>query len=156
MYLVYLQKHKHSEGVDRITSSGYICLVSSLYCGNFSDKKLTSECGVLKLLQAGDSIMADRGFDIADECAAHNIDINIPPFRYGRGQLSASEVLETRRIVLLRIHVERAINQIKCCRILDSPIPISMMSTIDQLFYVFCMLTKVLTIDNMTRLYDIR
>ena len=70
------------KGLIGITPSGYISFVSSLYCGNVSDKKLTSECGVLKLLQAGDSIMADRGFDIADECAAHSIELNIPPFRY--------------------------------------------------------------------------
>ena len=63
-----------------ITPSGDISFVSSLYYGNISDKKLTSECSVLNLLQAGDR--ADRGFDIADECAAHNIDLNIPPFRY--------------------------------------------------------------------------
>ena len=87
-------KHTNTlKGLIGITPSGYISFVSSLYCGSVSDKKLTSECGVLKLLQAGDSIMADRGFDIADECAAHSIELNIPPFRYGRGQLSPSEVV---------------------------------------------------------------
>ena len=97
---------------------------------------------MLDTLQPGDGLMADRGFDIGDECAAYNIDLNIPPFRYGRGQLSACEVVQTRRIASLRIHVERAINQIKRYRILESTIPISMTSTIDQVFYVCCMLTK--------------
>ena len=57
------------KGLIGITPSGYISFVSSLYCSNISDKKLTSECGVLNLLQASDSIMADRGFDLADKCA---------------------------------------------------------------------------------------
>lgn len=130
------------KGLIGITPTGYISFVSSLYCGNISDKRLTIECGVLDTLQPGDGLMADRGFDIADDCASQNIYLNIPPFRYGRGQLSASEVVQTRRIASLRIHVERAIGQIKRYRILDSCIPISMCVTIDQVFYVCCMLTK--------------
>ena len=130
------------KGLIGITPTGYISFVSSLYCGNISDKRITAESGVLDTLQPGDGLMADRGFDIGDECAAHGIDLNIPPFRYGRGQLSACEVVQTRRIASLRIHVERAINQIKRFRILESTVPISMASTIDQIFYVCCMLTK--------------
>ena len=125
-----------------ITPTGYISFVSSLYCGNISDKRLTIESGVLDTLQPGDGLMADRGFDIGDDCASRNIHLNIPPFRYGRGQLSASEVIQTRRIASLRIHVERAIGQIKRYRILDSCIPISMCVTLNQVFYVCCMLTK--------------
>ena len=130
------------KGLIGITPAGYISFVSKLYCGNITDKSLTHESGVLNSLQAGDGLMADRGFDTADECVQQGIDLNIPPFRYGRGQLSASEVVETRRIASLRIHVERAINQIKRYRILESTIPISMTNTIDHVFYVCCMLTK--------------
>ena len=83
-------------------------------------------------------------------------DLNIPPFRYGRGQLSASEVLKTRHIASLRIHVERAINQIECYDILDSPIPISVMSTIDQVFFICCMLTKFHSPLNMIYFYEMQ
>ena len=130
------------KGLVGITPTRYISFVSHLYCGNISDKKLTKESGVLDTLQPGDGLMADRGFNIGDECASHNIDLNIPPFCYGRGQLSATEVVQTRRIASLRIHVEWAINQIKRYRILDTAVPISMTNTIDQIFYVCCMLTK--------------
>ena len=73
------------KGLVGITPTGYISFVSHLYCGNISDKKFTEESGVLDTLQPGDGVMADRGFDIGDECALHNIDLNIPPFCYGRG-----------------------------------------------------------------------
>jgi hypothetical protein len=39
---------------------------SELYAGNTSDKQLTNDCGILKLLRTGDTVMADRGFEIAD------------------------------------------------------------------------------------------
>lgn len=130
------------KGLIGITPTGYISFVSGLYCGNISDKRLTTESGVLDTLQPGDGLMADRGFDIGDDCASRNVCLNIPPFRYGRGQLSACEVVQTRRIASLRIHVERAIGQIKRYHILESSIPITMCSTIDQVFYVCCMLTK--------------
>ena len=40
-----------------------------------SDKRLTDISGVLRTLQAGDGLMADRGFDIhcQGECAAVNV-----------------------------------------------------------------------------------
>ena len=114
--MVVIQEYKHTEGL-------------SWYNPN-------------RIHQFRFTLMADRGFDIGDECALHNIDLNIPPFRYGRGQLSATEVVQTRRIASLRIHVERAINQIKRYRILEAAVPISMTNTIDQIFYVCCTLTK--------------
>ena len=130
------------KGLIGITRTGYINFVSSLHLGNISDKRLTIECGVLETLQRDESIMADRGFDIGDDCASRQIGLNIPPFWYCRGQLSANEVISTRRIASLRIHVERAIGQVKQFRILDSVMPICMCSTAGQIFYVCCMLTK--------------
>ena len=60
--------------------------------------------------------MADRGFDIVT-LLPNGVALNIPPFLGSRDQLEPDEVLATRRIATLRIHVERAIECIKNFRI---------------------------------------
>lgn len=40
---------------------------------------MTKDCGILTLLESGDDIMADRGFDIVDDVPA-GVGRNIPPF----------------------------------------------------------------------------
>ena len=55
-----------------------MCFISDLYGGNISDKKLTAECGILKLIESGDAIMADRGFTIEDYLLA-GVTLNVPP-----------------------------------------------------------------------------
>ena len=49
-----------------ITPSGGVCLYPSCTRGNMSDWELTQWCGLLSLLESGDSVNADRGFTIAD------------------------------------------------------------------------------------------
>ena len=74
-------------------------------------------------LESGDSIMADRGFEV-DDLLPKGVRCNIPPFLGGRDQLEPLEVLETHGIATLRIHVERAIERLKNFQIL-SFIPLS-------------------------------
>ena len=82
--------------------------MSSLYPGNISDKELLAQSGILGLLE---SVMADRGFDVHDLLKSVGVELNIPPHFNGRPQLDEHELVETRRIVSLRIHVERAIER---------------------------------------------
>ena len=90
-----------------------LSFVSPLYSGTISDKELTRESGLLDLLEVGDHVMADRGFEIEDDLHARGMKLNIPPFLRGKSQLETSKIMETRRIGSLRIHVERAIERIK-------------------------------------------
>lgn len=55
--------------------------VSSLYGGAASDKFIVQNSGVLNLIEAGDNVMADRGFDIDVELNKRGASLNIPPFR---------------------------------------------------------------------------
>lgn len=109
--------HNTAKGLIGIAPSGQITFVSDLYAGRLSDQKITQHCGILKLLEPGDTLMADRGFNINDDLP-ENVSLNIPPFMRGKSQLSLTEELETRRIASVRIHVERAIERIKNYRIL--------------------------------------
>ena len=100
-----------------ISPSGAVIFVSDLYPGSISNKELTKKGGLLDLLQKGDSVMTDRGFDIQDYLTPLGVELNMPPFLRGKSQLDTKEMIETRRIALLRIHVERAMERIKNYRI---------------------------------------
>ena len=66
-----------------ISPSGIITFVSKLYAGSISDKELTRCSGIMDLLQPGDSVMANRGFDIQDDLALRGVRLNISPFLKG-------------------------------------------------------------------------
>lgn len=130
------------KGLVGISPNGVITFISSLYPGSISDKELTRRCGILDLLEPGDSVMADRGFDIEEDLALHGVRLNIPPFLRGKGQLSQKELITTRRIASLRIHVERAMERIKNFHIFDRSIPASLTDIADRIFFVCCVLAN--------------
>ena len=130
------------KGLIGISPSGAVSLVSPLYSGSISDKELTLESGLAGLLEKGDSVMADRGFDVSDLLQPLGVHLNIPPFLRGRTQLDDKEMVETRRIASLRIHVERAIERIKNFHFFDRPIPASLACIADQAFFVCAVLTN--------------
>lgn len=86
--------------------------------------------------------MADRGFTIRDQLNAIKVGLNIPPFMEERGQLPACEVMEGRKIASVRIHVERAINRIKCFSILKGSLPITLSRIANQIVTVCCWLVN--------------
>ena len=104
--------HNTAKGLLGITPSGAVSFVADLFVGRTSDKKATLEFGIYKLLEEGDSIMADKGFQIEDDLPK-GVNLNIPPFLRGKEHLSIKEEIETRQIAAVRIHVERAISRIK-------------------------------------------
>ena len=124
-----------------ISPTGCITFVSKLWSGRVSDKEITQKCGVLQLLEDGDNIMADRGFDISN-ILPPGVSLNIPPFKGTRIQLTAEETEETARIAAVRIHVERAIGRVKNFHILDGVISLSLQPILNQIFSVCCLLTN--------------
>ena len=81
-----------------ISPKGAVTFLSRLWGGNVSDKQIVKESGLLDLLEAGDSVMADKGFTIEDLLEPVNIILNMPPMRESDRQLSRKEVEQTRRI----------------------------------------------------------
>ena len=136
------KSHNTYKGLIGILPSGAVTFVSDLYPGSISDKELTRKSGLLQLLESNDSVMADRGFDIAEDLALIGVKLNIPPFMKGKEQLSNSELVETRRIASLRFHVERAMEQLKNFHIFDRALPASFRDTANQVFFVCAVLTN--------------
>ena len=94
--------------------------------GSISDRELTKKSGLLDLLERGDTVMAYRGFNIQDDLTPLGVRVNIPPFLKGKEQLDREELIETRRIASLLIHVEHAMERIKNYHIFDKTIPCSL------------------------------
>lgn len=130
------------KGLVGISPDGVITFVSSLFSGSISDKALTRKSGVLDLLEEGDSVMADRGFDIEEDLLLIGATLNMPPFLRGKSQLSEEELVQTRRIASLRIHVERAMERIKNFHIFDKCLPVSLTDIAERIFFVCCVLSN--------------
>ena len=122
-----------------IVPTGAICFVSEAWGGRVSDKYITEHCGFLDYIVDGDLIMADKGFTIGDLLARKRAFLNIPPFMKNK-QFSHEEIKQTQHIAKVRIHVERAIGIVKCFRILDPIVPLSLSATISSIFRVCCFL----------------
>ena len=104
-------KHNTWKLLVGVTPNGQVSFLSDLWGGRVSNKQITRESGVLDLLQPGDNVMVDRGFDISN-VVPDGVTVNMPPFLAGREQMTAAETEETMIIASVRIHVERAIGRI--------------------------------------------
>ena len=134
------KNHNTYKALIGISPSGAITFVSKLFSGSISDKELTRQSGLLDLLESGDSVMADKGFDIAEYLIPRGVNLNIPPFLRGAEQFTHKELVENRRIASLRIHVERAMERIKNFHIFDRVLPATLTDIADRMFFVCCIL----------------
>ena len=107
------KKHNTVKFLIGITPCGAISFLSKCWGGRATDKCITMNSGFLRLLDPGDVVLADRGFDIGDDIALHGARLEIPAFTRGKKQLSMQEVEYSRRISEVRIHVECVIGLLK-------------------------------------------
>lgn len=92
-------QYKHSNTVKvliAIAPQGVTTFVSPHWDGRVSDKHLSMECGIIQKLLPGDIVLADRGFDIAEDIAMVQTSLHIPVFTKGVSQLSPTEVENTK------------------------------------------------------------
>ena len=101
-----------------ITPCGTVSFVSKSYGGSASDRFITEHCGVLDKLNPGDTIKADKGFNIGDLVVGKFAKLEIPPFLKDKIRFSKKNCSKTASIAKARIHVERAIARIKDFRMI--------------------------------------
>ena len=128
--------HTTLKGLVGISPGGATTFVSQLYTGSISDREIVRRSGLLDLpFQDKDSVMADKGFTIADLLPL-GVSLNLPPFLGGSSQMPAEDVVKTQEIASLRIHIERAINKIKNFHIWGKVIPLHQIGVVNQMWAV--------------------
>ncbi len=127
-----------------------VSFISEGWGGRRSDKHITEHSSFLSNLVPGDTILADRGFDISDSVGSYCSTLKIPAFTKGKSQLHGIEVEQTRRIANVRIHVERVIGNIRQkYTIINSTQPIDYVqsdeqqTTLDKIVCVACALINI-------------
>lgn len=113
-----------------------IVYVSPAYTGRISDKALTLNCGYLDSVPPYSVIMADKGFNIADECAARNLTLYVPPGRRGQSQMCEAAVRKTKKIANSRILIEQVIRRLKTFKIIQNELPVTLIPHADDILQV--------------------
>ena len=79
-------QYKHSNTVKVlivIAPQGVTTFVSKSWGGRVSDKQLTRECEIIQKLPPGDTMLANGGFDIAEDIAIIQARLHIRAFAKG-------------------------------------------------------------------------
>jgi len=128
-----------------ITPAGFISFCSKAYGGRSSDTFITTDSGLLALLEPGDLCMADKGFpQIRNNLEDNNVILVMPPFSDPKiPQFSEADMEETYKVASVRIHVERVIQRIKICNILNSKLTNELMPHVDNILHLCCILANL-------------
>ena len=118
--------------------------VSRAWGGRASDKHITLNSEELITgLKPGETVMADRGFNISHDLKKKGVKLVIPEFKgRDRPQMSKIEGQRSEYISRARIHIERIIQRIKTFYLLERIIRLNMQDLIEQIFSVCAYLTN--------------
>ena len=127
--------------------TGFLSRISKLAQGSMSDREIFKQSGFNELLDPGDKIIADRGFNVEDLTLLKGAKTVIPPFLRGRKKFTYQELVDSRLITRARIHVERFNQRLKLFKYVSDIIPHYKMEVIDDAIFVCSMLV------NFTRIF---
>ena len=122
------------------TPGGLVNYVSPAYGGSTSDRQICERSNLLTLCDKGDSIMADKGFNVQDLFAPYNVTINIPTFFQKKNRMTGKTVLKDRAISSKRVHIERIIGLAKTYKILKEPLNVTETKLASEITFVCFML----------------
>ena len=104
------------------TPGGLISYVSEAYGGPTSDRQICERSPLVSMCEPGDSIMADKGFNVQDLFVGRDVRVNIPTFFKKKNRMSGACVIRDRKIASKRVHIERLIGLAKTFKILKCPL----------------------------------
>lgn len=119
--------------------------------GLFQTNRIVLRSGFLDTLKAklytgkllkGDTIMADKGFDIENDLKRLGLCLNITPFLKERIGFDEGDVNRTQTIPRHRILIERVIGKVRRFTLFQREIPVSMFGSIGQIWSVACFLSN--------------
>lgn len=97
-----------------------------------SDISITSECGIIDLLERGENVMADHGFEIQELLEPKGVALNIQPLL---GEAADGEGSDRNAVISkFRFHIEWAIGRMISYRILQDVVPLSLASQASDIF----------------------
>jgi hypothetical protein len=79
--------YKHNNTIKylaSITPSGAVNFISKGWGGRVSNKEITLKSGYIYKLSHGDEVLADRGFLVSEEIAAHGVTLRMSSFTRGK------------------------------------------------------------------------
>lgn len=128
------------------TPDGIINYISDAYSGRVTDVELVKDCNFLDCLEPGVSILADRGFKhIEEHLLQKGIYLIRPPSVSSNSKLSKQDVIKTKQIASLRIHIERVIRRLREFSMLKphSVVNKNLLKHLDDCVFIACALINL-------------
>lgn len=124
-----------------VAPCGAVTFASRLFTGSISDKEMLKQSGILELLEPEDEVIADE--DLLSEKQLENVGAKliIPPLKH-EGQVNSEETEKTQAIATLHILAQRVVRRIKEFHIWDSPVPLHLAGTMNQIWTFCCLMTN--------------
>ena len=119
---------------------GLISDTTPAYGGATSDRQIVERSTLIDKCQKGDSLMADRGFNVQDMFAPKGVTINIPAFLKGKDHLSGATLMKDRKLASERVHIERLIGLTKTYKMLSQELDARYVPLASEIFFVCAML----------------
>lgn len=129
-----------------ITPGGTISFLSKPVGGSASDKEMVKITNLIDLLEEGDILLADRGFNIQELLLQRQVKLIIPPFTRttsSTNQFTEGENSKTKLVANSRIHVERAIGRLKEFMLLQGPIALNMIDMMEAALTVCAVIVNL-------------
>lgn len=127
-----------------ILPNGTVTFISDAYGGPTSDTYITIDSGFLEHIEAGDVVLADKGFPGIKAPVENKHGVMVfPPFSKGQLQFTNEEMEMTYQVAQVRIHVERAIQRVKVFNILNSRVPTELIPSMTDIVRMCCVLVNL-------------